>query len=155
MYAWSDSDSINLVCLKKWHRDAEYGQFELGSIPQDLHFNFKPSRTLELMNILDENRLSRLFCGFLSQIIAWSSRWNAVWKVAWFRTLHCWYELDEGDEGFKYWSLLARLTVWLRITATMTLVVQVRYYTCDGDGKILAGSRQWYWDRLRAPCGTQ
>lgn len=46
MYAWSDSDSINLVCLKKWHETPDTVSFELGRIPQDLHFNFKPGSSL-------------------------------------------------------------------------------------------------------------
>ena len=48
MYAWSDSDSINLVCLKKWHETPDTVSFELGSIPQDLHFNFKPGQFITL-----------------------------------------------------------------------------------------------------------
>ncbi|MGF1745034.1 2Fe-2S iron-sulfur cluster-binding protein [Vibrio minamisatsumaniensis] len=48
MYAWSDSDSINLVCLKKWHETPDTVSFELGSIPQDLHFNFKPGQFVTL-----------------------------------------------------------------------------------------------------------
>nr|WP_229649027.1 hybrid-cluster NAD(P)-dependent oxidoreductase [Vibrio splendidus]MCC4879770.1 hybrid-cluster NAD(P)-dependent oxidoreductase [Vibrio splendidus] len=48
MYAWSDSDSINLVCLKKWHETPDTVSFELGSVPQDLHFNFKPGQFITL-----------------------------------------------------------------------------------------------------------
>ena len=48
MYAWSDSDSINLVCLKKWHETPDTVSFELGSIPQDLHFNFTPGQFITL-----------------------------------------------------------------------------------------------------------
>ena len=48
MYAWSDSDSISLVCLKKWHETPDTVSFELGSIPQDLHFNFKPGQFITL-----------------------------------------------------------------------------------------------------------
>ncbi|NAZ54045.1 2Fe-2S iron-sulfur cluster binding domain-containing protein [Vibrio toranzoniae] len=48
MYAWSDSDSINLVCLKKWHETPDTVSVELGSIPQDLHFNFKPGQFITL-----------------------------------------------------------------------------------------------------------
>ncbi|MDK9737265.1 hybrid-cluster NAD(P)-dependent oxidoreductase [Vibrio sp. D404a] len=48
MYAWSDSDSISLVCLKKWHETPDTVSFELGSIHQDLHFNFKPGQFITL-----------------------------------------------------------------------------------------------------------
>jgi NADH oxidoreductase Hcr len=97
MYAWSDSDSISLVCLKKWHETPDTVSFELGSIPQDLHFNFKPGqfitlglnmpqkmdyRAYSIASDTDDNRLKltvkRVEGGLVSNFIV--------------------DELDEGDE---------------------------------------------------------
>ncbi|MFA0567962.1 hybrid-cluster NAD(P)-dependent oxidoreductase [Vibrio gallaecicus] len=97
MYAWSESDSISLVCLKKWYETEDTVSFELGSVPQDLKFNFKPGqfitlglhmpekldyRAYSISSRPDENRLKltvkRVEGGLVSNFII--------------------DELDEGDE---------------------------------------------------------
>ncbi|MGF1754460.1 hybrid-cluster NAD(P)-dependent oxidoreductase [Vibrio makurazakiensis] len=48
MQAWSESDSIELVCLKKWHETADTVSLELGYSDQERTFEFKPGQFVTL-----------------------------------------------------------------------------------------------------------
>lgn len=48
MQAWSESDSIELVCLKKWHETEDTVSLELGCVNQELNFDFKPGQFITL-----------------------------------------------------------------------------------------------------------
>ncbi|MBW3695955.1 hybrid-cluster NAD(P)-dependent oxidoreductase [Vibrio sp. T187] len=48
MHAWSESDSIELICLKKWHETPDTVSLELGSVHEELKFDFKPGQFITL-----------------------------------------------------------------------------------------------------------
>jgi len=48
MQAWSESDSIELICLKKWHETEDTVSLELGCVNQELNFDFKPGQFITL-----------------------------------------------------------------------------------------------------------
>ncbi|MCK6264561.1 hybrid-cluster NAD(P)-dependent oxidoreductase [Vibrio sp. ZSDE26] len=48
MQAWSNSESVELTCLKKWQETADTVSVELGSRHEDMVFDFKPGQFITL-----------------------------------------------------------------------------------------------------------
>ncbi|WP_375749599.1 2Fe-2S iron-sulfur cluster-binding protein [Vibrio sp. HN007] len=61
MFDWTHSDSIQLVCRKKWHETPDSVSFELESEDSDVEFNFKPGQFASLGFEIDGNTEYRAY----------------------------------------------------------------------------------------------